>query len=686
MVRYTKRLLPSWSRIRQVAMVVLLVLGFTPSLFAQLSKLDSLKQVLNQPNLQPGDRVFTLGRLAAHYYFDDQPLAGDRILQEALALATEIPDKQYLARTLAIQAMQLRLKGDAADAERAITRALTAANASDSAPVKAYVYYAKGWLEARNGQEDKAVESFMSALKHYEDSFALSPSDKAIKSSIYGELYGIYAIWEDGPQMEKYARAGLEDARESGNKDALCSALYAFGYSFEQRYRNAPSQPELLDSAAHYYKASISAFFKYDQQISSRNQLPFNAIGLANLYAEFFPISYKDSAQIYLDIALEEGLRTKQYSAVASAYGIISEYAQTEGRWDDAEEHLLRAASYVQKEEMPNIETLARIKRSLSEIYEKKGDDRAALKYYKEFLELYETRFDNQKMTTGKELEVKYQSELKEQQLQRLEEQVAHRKKLSIIYIAFSIATILALCFLWVAYRQRSKAYAQQQRLHEIELERIQQEHKISLLSAMIDGQENERARIARDLHDGLGGLLSGLKIMLSSPSSTNRETLPRCVTSELIQRIDQAVDELRRIARNMMPEILLKFGLTEALKEYSQSLKRSGINITFQSFNFQKELTQNKQVVVYRIAQELVNNAIKYAHAAHILVELRQQGDELSLLVEDDGRGFDMERMENSRGTGLSNIEARSVFLGGQVQIDSATDVGTTVTVTCPI
>ena len=173
---------------------------------------------------------------------------------------------------------------------------------------------------------------------------------------------------------------------------------------------------------------------------------------------------------------------------------------------------------------------------------------------------------------------------------------------------------------------------------------------------------------------------------MLSSPSSTNRETLPRCVTSELIQRIDQAVDELRRIARNMMPEILLKFGLTEALKEYSQSLKRSGINITFQSFNFQKELTQNKQVVVYRIAQELVNNAIKYAHAAHILVELRQQGDELSLLVEDDGRGFDMERMENSRGTGLSNIEARSVFLGGQVQIDSATDVGTTVTVTCPI
>ncbi|MBD1423200.1 sensor histidine kinase [Sphingobacterium chuzhouense] len=106
-------------------------------------------------------------------------------------------------------------------------------------------------------------------------------------------------------------------------------------------------------------------------------------------------------------------------------------------------------------------------------------------------------------MALGKELEVKYKTELNEQKLVMLEEQVAHRKKLNLIYILLSATIFIALVFLFLAYRQRSKTLKQHQLLHEMELDNIRQEHKISLLSAMIDGQENERARIARDLHDG---------------------------------------------------------------------------------------------------------------------------------------------------------------------------------------
>src|SRR5690606_41654302 len=109
-----------------------------------------------------------------------------------------------------------------------------------------------------------------------------------------------------------------------------------------------------------------------------------------------------------------------------------------------------------------------------------------------------------------------YATELREQKLVMLEEQVAHRKKLNLIYILLSVTIFIALVFLFFAYRQRSKTLKQQQRLHEMELDNIKQEHKISLLSAMIDGQEKERARLARDLHDGIGGLLPGMKIELS--------------------------------------------------------------------------------------------------------------------------------------------------------------------------
>ncbi len=667
------------------SLILLVFIFSTSQIEAQLSTQDSLQQMLNQKDLDPGKKVIVLGQLAAHYYFGDNINKGDRLLNEALQLADTLVDKQYLARTLAIQAMQLRIQGKTKASQEAMQASLKTLESTENQGVKGYVWYAKGWIEEREGSSEIALESFLEALKFYEG-LTLNPVDLRTKSAIYQELYSIYGSWRDYPEMKKYARLSLDNAQLSQNKDAISSALYALAYSFEEHYRNAPKQGQLLDSAEHYYKKSISSFIQNQDQISSRNQLPFNAIGLANLYSEFFEITYKDSAQIYLDIALDEGLKTKQYTVVAGVYGIMNEYAQRENRWNDAEKYLLLSASYIQKEEMPNIETLSTIMQSLSAVYEQKGNHKLALKYFKEYLKLFETRFNNEKMAIGKELEIKYESELKEQKLQLLEEQVAHRKKLSMIYILLAIMIFIALMFLGLAYRQRIKAYNHQSHIHKMELEHISQEHKISLLSAMIDGQENERARIARDLHDGLGGLLSGIKIMLSGSKEQVSTTNQQLLASNVIQRIDQAVDELRRIARNMMPEILLKYGLVEALKDYCHSLKRSGISITFQSYNYKNELTENKQLVIYRIAQELINNAIKYSEANHILIEIRQEGKELSLLVEDDGKGFDTRQLDKQHGAGLNNVKTRTVLLNGEVSIESLKGTGTTVELICPI
>lgn len=645
---------------------------------AQDTRKDSLEQVLSQSDLPAGERVFTLGRLAAHYYFNTEKEQADRLLDEALQLARTLQDKQYLARTLAIQAMQLRILGEPENSEEAIQSALKALENTMNPSVKGYVWYAKGWLEVRNDQPTEAVKSYIEALRFYDNSS--DSSDDAVKSSIYAGLYGIYGDWRDHENMEKYARLELDHARKSGNPDALASALYSLAHTFEDQYRNNATNKALLDSAGYYYKSSIDIFSKERGRITVSSQLPFNALGLANHFSEFYPMHYQDSARQYLDIALEEGLKTNQYTVVAGAYGVMYEYAQRENRWDDAESYLNQAAAYIQMEEMPDIATLARIMQSLSTVYENKGDHGKALEYYKKYLEYYETRFDNEKMTLGKELEAKYESELKEQKLLLLEEQVAHRKKLNLIYILLSAAIFTALVFLFIAYRQRSKTLIQQKRLHHMELDRIRQEHKISLLSAMIDGQEKERTRIARDLHDGLGGLLSGIKIELSGGVASAAISPERTLIGNTLNRIDQAVDELRRIARNMMPELLLKYGLDEAIKEHCQSLKRSGVNVTFQVFNYQNNLAKNKQVVVYRITQELINNAVKYAQSNHILVELRQENNDLSLTVEDDGIGFNIEGARETKGSGLANVESRVAFLNGQLNIDSVPGTGTTV------
>lgn len=676
--------LHSFLNLPKVIVTSLFLVCIVPNtLYAQKVKQDSLEHILEKKNLPVEEKILTLSRLATHHYFNDNREESIRLLSEASQLAKNLEDKQFFSRILAIQAMHLRIEGDST-AKTIIKSALNNLPESATPSNKGYIWYAKGWMESRDNLLTEAVTSFIEALRHYEKSS--DENDIKTISGIYVELYSIYGQWRDLDNMEKYARLALDNALKSGNPDELSAGLYSIAYTFEDRFRAENSRQMFRDSAEYYYKQSIATLLAHEDRITNRNQLPFNALGLANLYSEFYPISYKDSARHYLDIALDQGLKTNHYTVVTGVYGILNEYAQRENRWSDAEYYLNQAVAYQEKNPMPELETKIRLMEALAFVAEKNDDHPAALEYYKQYLSYYQQRFDNEKMVLGKELEVKYKTELNEQRLEMLEEQVAHRKKLNFIYILLSVTIFIALVFLLIAYRQRSKTMKHQQLVHEMELKNIRQEHEISLLSAMIDGQENERARIARDLHDGLGGLLSGIKIELSGGTSDSAAPNTQELIRSSLNRIDQAVDELRRISRNMMPEILLQYGLEEALKEYCQSLKRSGVNITCQVFNFQNNLSKNKQVIVYRIAQELINNAVKYAQSSHILVELRQQSDSLLLTVEDDGIGFDTKLAKQKKGSGLQNIEARAIFLNGSIQTESTAETGTATVLQCPV
>lgn len=150
-----------------------LLLGYVLILFlilvvrpveAQPSRLDSLISVLDQNDLDQGERVFTLGRLAAHHYFEGNKVAGDQRMEEALALAQGISDKQYLARTYAIQAMQLRIQGQTEKAWQALASSLDAEKDIQNFSVKGYVWYAKGWMETRDDLNDKPIESLFRHL------------------------------------------------------------------------------------------------------------------------------------------------------------------------------------------------------------------------------------------------------------------------------------------------------------------------------------------------------------------------------------------------------------------------------------------------------------------------------------------------------------------------------------------
>jgi two-component system NarL family sensor kinase len=149
------------------------------------------------------------------------------------------------------------------------------------------------------------------------------------------------------------------------------------------------------------------------------------------------------------------------------------------------------------------------------------------------------------------------------------------------------------------------------------------------------------------------------------------------------LDMLDTSIRELRRVAHNMMPEMLTKFGLNEALKDYCNTINSSKlITIKYQSLGMEARLDKSVEIIIYRIIQELLNNTMKHATASEAFVQLIREQNRLSVVVEDNGKGFDSSLMENNKGAGLTNVRSRVDYLKGQLDIHAEPGKGTLVTI----
>ncbi len=199
----------------------------------------------------------------------------------------------------------------------------------------------------------------------------------------------------------------------------------------------------------------------------------------------------------------------------------------------------------------------------------------------------------------------------------------------------------------------------------------LENQQKLSVSNALIEGEEVERKRIARDLHDGLGSMLSGLKIHLKLAEKDNVST------TEVTTLLDNSIKELRNISQNLMPESLLKLSLEHALRDLCMANSNTITNVEFQYLINKSNLSKNHQIFIYRIIQELLNNALKYANASEILVSCSQNKETFFITVEDNGIGFNVSERSNT-GMGLRNIKNRVEFLNGKLEIESIINKGT--------
>jgi signal transduction histidine kinase len=268
-----------------------------------------------------------------------------------------------------------------------------------------------------------------------------------------------------------------------------------------------------------------------------------------------------------------------------------------------------------------------------------------AIYFLKKYSELNKQYSEKSFHTVVSDLSIKYETDKREIQLSSMKWQ-------RLLYISFSIAGFLSATILWIVFRQKVR--------------RERTEKQIIAVSAILEGENKERTRIANDLYKGISKMVLLAKMELNFMEHTQI----------ICDRLDDCLEEIHRIATGMMPSSLTRFGIKAALEEYCCRFPK----VQFYFFGDNKRIDEKIEVTVYYCVVELVNNSIKYSDANAINVQLIQEDNRISLTVQDDGRGFNKNAI--TKGSGLKNINYRVIAFNGTIDIISAPDNGTEINI----
>ena len=508
------------------------------------------------------------------------------------------------------------------------------------------------------GKVDSAMHYYLTAIKKTES----SPLDKeapdvkkeilSTLSLLNGNISSMYGNLFDVPKAVEYGTKAMAIAREI--KDTLrlvlstISTSHAFYVNKEYNKalflsREAAALVDLIDAPVakakvyHLLSVSYTSLNKQDSGIyaatkamqfarETDKQLYITALlDLADAYHD--KKAYKDE-EVLLQKALKEFNQVDNIAFGRNVYEMLSEAKYALGRYKEAYDLITIASDY--KDSM----------------------------------------FSRQNRETVAALEVQYQTAEKEkalfnQQLQLTKKNLQLQKsKQYIMYsLGASLIALLALVSIYLYYKNKRKQ-------HQRQLKTIQQEKEIQLLQALMQGEEKERSRIARDLHDGVAGMLAAVKMHFSSLSLQNPSLLEAKEYKQGVNLLDEASVEVRKTSHNLMPEVLMKYGLDEALRRYCSSISNTRLFIQYDSWGEIGRYKDSFELSVYRIAQELLNNIIKHSRANNAVVQMSLQNQVLSLAIEDNGIGF-QDKLQKE-GTGMQSLQSRVKAMNGKIEVVS--------------
>lgn len=478
----------------------------------------------------------------------------------------------------------------------------------------------------------------------------------------------IYHEFKDFAKGVEYGKICFITAVEGGadsNHKAYC--LNAIGINFDDW--NKP------DSALTYH----FKIFELDPVPDSLDiKFTFNNIGNTLMKTHQYV-----KAEQYLLAALRLAQKGSNYYSLAGAYTNLGQLKTKQKNFRQAKIYFDSALHYSLESQ-----SLEKIRDTYFDLYtfnKERGTLREALDYQDKFYVLKDSIFRTERLKTVSELETKYQTSIKDKQILEQHTELKEKEDQFNKAVMVGVFLIVLVGMLVIILLLNKSRFKRKQELLEKELEIQLQEASIQ---AALSSQELERKRFAQDLHDGMGQLISSLRLLLGNIDSDSSMESRVEVVSKSEKIIDEMQKEIRGIAFNLMPQTLIQFGLVPALKEMALRITSSGqVMVSVISFDVPERLSEIQEISLYRIIQEWVNNVLKYAKAPKIEVQLVGHEKELSITIEDTGKGFDTHVLEQGSGNGWRNIMSRVKLIQGELEIDSSPKrTGTTLIIRVPL
>lgn len=602
------------------------------------------------------------------------------------------------------------------------------------------------WLQVGLALEN---ESPQEARKAYREAVLLSRKLNATRweaVSLTSEGIAYYLLGKWDSALTVY-RASYVLAEKTGDRNRMGVNLVNIGNVY-QRLSNFPEALRYYQQAENFLAvqrqplliANMIDIFDRIDNIKASREYGYKAIRLAtqlkdtlawidahiNLFSTTHDTLLVKGKELLLQ-AIPVALRVKATEKVISLYHNLAEYYYFKGAYDSALRYSLKSTEAMSKPfdtpanlayskgQLANIylhmhrydeaKTLAlqslryareadllylekEVSKTLAQAEENLGHYQASMEAYKQFITLSDStdKLRNAELTNL--MEARFQNEKKQKEINALEllrvKNESDIRWRNFVIAMVSLVVVLVFLFFFSWYRSAK----QEKELAQLKIAELEKDKQLTLADALVKGQEEERTRVAKDLHDGLGSMLSGIKMSLSTMKGNAITTHENVQLFErALNMLDNSIRELRRVAHNLMPEALVKFGLTAALKDFTDFINQSNIiKAIFQQVGEERRLDSNLELSVYRLANELINNALRHAAATELIIQLHYEPASLTLTVQDNGRGFDTALLNQTTGAGWPNIRSRVAYFKGSIDIDTKSGEGTAVSIFIPV